>query len=209
LSSVEPSAAEPNPAGGLPEGSQYHLEDVRDNDQGVPVTVTIPASGWFGSSWRSILTKNEDPDPPGGAGMIAFLHEHEVSVFGDACRWSTTRPDAPATTAEGTVAALAAQTSRDASEPVDITLDGYSGIAITLKVPDGVDIGQCDRHDYGSWAGFGDYPVPRAKESGQIDEVWILDVGGHVVIIDWSYYPATPPSVVDELRAIVESTTFE
>jgi hypothetical protein len=51
--------------------------------------------------------------------------------------------------------------------------------------------------------------VPRAKESGQIDEVWILDVGGHVVIIDWSYYPATPPSVVDELRAIVESTTFE
>jgi hypothetical protein len=189
-------------------GSAYHLEDARDYDQGVPMTVTIPAPGWFGSGWRSILTKNDDPDPPDGAGMIAFLHEHEVSVFGDACQWSTTWPDLPATTANETVAALTAQTSRDASAPVDITLDGYPGTAITLRVPDEVDIDQCDRRDYGSFGESG-YPEPRAKESGQIDEVWILDVGGHVVIIDWAYYPATPQAVVDELRAIVESTTFE
>jgi hypothetical protein len=207
--SIEATTAEPNPAGGLPEGSSYLLSDARDNDQGVPMTVTIPAPGWFGSAWRSILAKNDDPDPPGGAGMVAFLHKHQVFVFGDACKWSTTRPGAPATTADGTVAALAAQTSRDASAPVDIVVDGYSGKAITLRVPDGLDIDQCDRHEYGSWSGFGEYPEPRAQASDQIDEVWILDVGGHVVIIDWAYYLATPQADVDELRAIVESTTFE
>jgi hypothetical protein len=39
--------------------------------------------------------------------------------------------------------------------------------------------------------------------------VWILDVGGVLTVIDTTYYAGTPVEHVEELRAIVKSTTFE
>ena len=48
-------------------------------------------------------------------------------------------------------AALSSQPSRDASEPVDITLGGYTGKSITLQVPDDVDP-TCDQGTIsGTW----------------------------------------------------------
>jgi hypothetical protein len=109
------------------------------------------------------------------------------------------------------VAALAAQASRDASAPVDITLDGYAGKAITLHVPDDADFTQCDEGSFGSWSqGTTDLSPHRyAQGPGQIDEVWVLDVDGLMAVIDWTHYAGTPQADVDELQAIVESTTFE
>ena len=49
--------------------------------------------------------------------------------------------------------------------------------------------------------------TPRAP--GQIDELWILDVGGVLVVIDTASYADTPAEHVEELRAIVESAVFE
>ncbi len=43
---------------------------------------------------------------------------------------------------------------------------------------------------------------------GQIDKLWIVDVDGVPVIIDAAWYDETPPEHVDELEAIVASTTF-
>ena len=48
-----------------------------------------------------------------------------------------------------------------------------------------------------------------AQGAGQIDELWILDVNGSIVILDATYTPATPATLVDELRALAESATFE
>ena len=62
-------------------------------------------------------------------------------------------PDDPATTVDELVAALSAQASRDASEPVDITLGGYAGKSITLEVPEGPDFTDCDR-GYGRQLGL-------------------------------------------------------
>jgi hypothetical protein len=108
------------------------------------------------------------------------------------------------------VTALAAQASRDASAPVDITLDGYAGKAITLHVPDDADFTQCDEGKFGSWSqGTTDLSPHRyAQGPGQIDEVWVLDVDGLMVVIDWTHYAGTPADDVAELRAIVESATF-
>jgi hypothetical protein len=36
-----------------------------------------------------------------------------------------------------------------------------------------------------------------------------MDVEGSVVILDASYFPDTPAEVVDDMRAIVESASFE
>jgi hypothetical protein len=51
--------------------------------------------------------------------------------------------------------------------------------------------------------------VRNAQGAGQIDELWILDVDGSIVILDATYGPAAPVDLVEELRTLAESATFE
>jgi hypothetical protein len=197
----------PTPEGLLPEGPLVLSNGGTSPGEAGPMMVTIPAPDWYGGTGAP-LTKNDSPDAPDGAGLIVF--GGPSYVFGDPCEWSTTRPDTPATTVDELVAALAGQASRDASEPVDITLDGYAGKAITLHVPDDAVFSECDQDTFGSWGvpGTDTTPYRYQQDPGQIDEVWVLDVDGDLAIIDWTYYEGTPQVVVEELRAIVESITF-
>jgi hypothetical protein len=206
LPTAEPSVAEPTPSpqGLLPEGS--HI--LWDAEMGVPMTVTIPAPDWYGEPRDGILIKNDDSAAPDGGGMIVFAGEGDLFVYGDPCKWSTTRPDTPATTVDELVAALAAQPSRDASAPVDIAVDGYAGKSITLHVPDDAVFGDCDRAEFRTLVEGAD-GARYHQDPGQIDKLWILDVDGELVVIDTGYYEGTPQVVIDELEAIVESTTFE
>ena len=143
----EPTPAptpEPTPVAGLPAGPYLirngQADDPADNTP--PLTVTIPGPGWDGEVGSGILTKN-DRRPPDGSGMIIFVGR-EYSVYGDACHWKTTVPDKPVTTVDEFVAALSSQGSVTASKPVDITLGGYAGKSITLRVPNDVDFAECD-----------------------------------------------------------------
>ncbi|MGH2463672.1 MAG: hypothetical protein ACRDFZ_08650, partial [Candidatus Limnocylindria bacterium] len=202
--SVAPTEAErsvePSSAAGLPVHLLW-LEPVR-------IDVTIPAPGWYGEPANGILVKNDDPDPPDGAGLIVF--EGPMYVYGDPCQWSTTKPDTPATTVDELVAALSAQASRDATAPVDVTVGGFTGKSITLHVPDDAVFSDCDQGYFGTLVDSLE-PTPSRYHQGpgQIDELWILDVNGVLVIIDTAYYAGTPAADVEELRAIVESATFQ
>jgi hypothetical protein len=199
---------EPSEAAGLPVGSSHILWD-----EGVTITVTIPAPGWDGEVGGGTLGKNDHTDPPDGDGLIVFTGP--LYVYGDACRWSTTQADAPATTVDELVAALAAQTPRDASEPMDITVDGYRGKAIALHVPDDAaysagEFTDCDQGYFRSWTAVADREASRYHQGpGQIDGLVILDVDGVLTVFDTTYYAGTPDAVVDELRGIIESATFE
>ena len=201
-----PSVPAPSAAAdaGLPVGSPHVLVSER----GVEATVTIPAPGWQGESKGGILVKNDNVDAPDGAGMIVFPGD-DLFVYGDPCQWSSTTPATPVTTADALVTALAAQASRDASAPVDVTVGGYTGKRITLHVPDDADFSTCDQGFFGSW-GVASEPTPARyhQDPGQIDEVWALDVNGVLTVIDTTYYAGTPAGHVAEIRAIVESATF-
>jgi hypothetical protein len=193
---VTPSPTE----GPLPEGSHVLW------NAGVPMTVTIPAPDWYGEPGGGILAKNDNPNAPDGAGMIVF--DGELFVYGDPCRWSTTKPDTPATTVEQLAAALAAQASRDASEPADITVGGYAGKSITLHVPDDAVFSDCDEGQFRTLV-KGISSARYHQGPGQIDELWIVDVDGELAVINTAYYVATAQVVRDELVAIVDSMTFE
>ena len=213
---AEPTATpEPTPVvGGNPEGP-FILSEGEPSGAGL-ITVTIAAPGWNGDPGGGLLSKNNNPESSDDAAMIVF--EGDLYVYGDPCHWASTTPATPATTVDELVAALAAQASRDASAPVDITVDGHAGKAITLHVPDDAVFSDCDQDrqgtgTFGSWT-VSIYGVPGLDPSryhqgpGQIDEVWILDVDGVVTVLDWTYYSGTPAEDVAELRAIVESATF-
>jgi len=141
--------------------------------------------------------------------MITFFGD--LYVYGDPCQWATTRPEAPATTVDELVAALQAQASRDASEPVDVTVDGHAGKSITLPVPEDAVFSECDRGTFGSWGVPSSdlSPFRYRQDPGQIDEVWIVDVDGTLAVIDIAYYEGTPRSVIDEMEAIVASVSFD
>jgi hypothetical protein len=172
------------------------------------ITVTLPAAGWDGGeAGGGILVRDDN------TGMITFTGP--LYVYGDPCHWESTTPATPATTVDELVAALAAQPSRDASDPVDVTVGGYAGKSITLHVPDDIaysaeEFTDCDQGYFGSFGSDAEPGPARYHQGlGQIDELWILDVGGVLVTIDTAYYARTPAEHVEEMRAIVESATFE
>ena len=199
---AEPSSA---PEGGLPEGP-YVLS--APGGSGPQITLTIPAPGWDGDPTGGTLVKNDQSDPPDGAALIGpFIGEFHV--YGDPCQWSTTMPETPATTVDEFVAAMTAQASRDASAPVDITVDGHAGKSVTLHVPDDAVFSECDQGYFGSWGSGGESTPARYHQGpGQIDELWILDMNGELIVLDAMYGAETPAEHVDELRAILGSMKF-
>ena len=152
--SQPPASAEPTSSAGvfLPEGPFIVIDDgaMADTPQ---ITVTIPSSGWVSLPGFGGIQKGEDEDPPQSAMLLwATPHGTGYDVYGDPCQWKSTKPDSPATTVDEIAAALAAQPSRDASEPVDVTVStGYSGKKITLHVPSDAVFADCDEETYASY----------------------------------------------------------
>ena len=189
--------------------SRSHV--LSDASEGaIGVTVTVPAAGWTGESGGWSMEHLPDGfDPPAGAGIIAFVVDEKFFVYGDACDWERTRPETAATTVEGIVRGLAKQTPRDPSKPERITLDGNSGKRIILHVPSGARFKDCDEDTFATFGVAGEDPALYAQGPGEIDEIWVVDVDGRVVLLEGGYYTDTRPSVVDELRDILRSATFD
>ncbi len=201
---VSPSPSpSPSLSPGLPLGPR--VLTVAGDSFDVSMTVTIAAADWDGSAGGGILVKSDSADPPDGAGLIVFTGQLEV--YGDPCNWATTRPDPmTAPTVDAVIAALAAQAGRNATEPVDITVDGYTGKSIELSVPTDANFADCDSGQFRSWGpGANRYH----QGPGQIDQVWVVDVDGTLVTIDAAWYEGTPADVRAELDAILDSFRFE
>ena len=178
---------------------------------GATITVTISARGWqFHDDYQYLQKGTDEVDDavvwpgslPPGTGLY---------VYGDPCRWESTMPETPARTVDDIVAALATQPTLDASEPVDVTIGGYAGKAISLHVPEDANDDECDGGEAGMYQVEG---VPAGPSlvyggPGQTNEFWFLDVEGSIVMMLGRYLPDTPDESVQELRAIVESATFE
>ena len=225
--SVEPSvapSAEPSTTAwtGLPEGPFV----VTSAGDPVQVTVSIASPGWSWLTEFDAVTKDDDGlDAPEtvGAALLAWTWPAGTgfNVYGDPCQWSSTIPATPATTPDQIAAAFGAQALTDASAPVDVTVGGFAGKAITLHVPmtfyvspDATreeEFADCDRGVFAFYGLEADETVDErnAQGPGQIDELWILDVDGSIVILDATYSPAAPADLVDELRTLAESATFE
>jgi hypothetical protein len=214
--SEAPPSAEPTASSRafLPVGS-YTIVDSGDPDAAVEITVPIATSGWTALQAFGGLQKGWDADPPEAAMLLwSWPAGSGFNVFGDPCEWQSTIPETPYTTVDEIAAALAAQASRDASDPVDVTIGGYDGKQVTLHVPVDVSDDECDGGTFASYGieghGEGVDGLARTHQGpGQIDELSILDVNGSIVIIDAMYRPDTSDELIEEMRAIAESATFE
>jgi hypothetical protein len=223
--SLADPTAEPTPSAstwtGTPAGA-FVVTNTADSP--VQVTVDVTSPGWLPLAGLDALTKNDDGlDPPQTVGGVfvawAWPAGTEFNVFGDPCQWSTTMPATPATTPDEIAAALATQAETDATAPVDVTVGGYTGKAVTLHTPLSYDIpgasreekfADCDESMFVFYGVAGDANAGRnAQGAGQVDELWILDVEGSIVILDAAYGPAVPADLIAEMRAFAASATFE
>lgn len=199
-----PAASTPNPS-----PSTYVLSEASDGAIGITVTVppTADWSGMPGEWWMERLPGGFGP--PMGTGIIAFTVDKKFYVYGDPCDWRSTKPETPATTVDELIAALASQASRNPSAPEQITVNGYSGMKITLHVPDDIRLEDCDGGVFSTLGVAGEHPALWAQGRGEIDEIWIVDVDGRIALIEGGYYPDTPERVVAELHGILNSAIFD
>jgi hypothetical protein len=225
----EPSVAAPSrpPDGSLPNGPFLITGADGPNDGGnTAITVDVASPGWRPFSDFDGATKGDDGlDPPQSVGALLVAWSWPAgtafSVFGDPCQWATTVPETPATTSDEIATAFGAQAQTNAAAPVDVMVGGYTGKMITLQVPMSYEVPGATRDekfvdcDDGQFAFYGiagakpgEEVARNAQGPGQILELWILDVDGSIVILDASYGPATPATVVEELRALATSATF-
>ena len=191
--------------------SEATLVVKRPDDFGPGITVALPAPGWRFDADVGHLFKGDEGGTVPEAAILLWSHPAgtEFYVPGDACRSESTMPDTPATTPDEISAALAAQASRDASEAVDATIGGYAGESLTVQVPDDAVFADCEGETYLTYA-TGEDPGARPQQSpGQIEEIWVLDVNGAPVIISAQYRPDTRTELVEEMRSIAQSATFE
>ena len=189
---------------------------VADASSGAPVptTITISTPGWTFDEEFSALGKGQEVDNLPEASILfwGYAAPAAFDVYGDPCRWMSSAPDAPATTIDDFAAALAAQPSRDATAPVDVTIGGYEGRSLTIHVPADAVFEDCDEDNftsYGVATDGGTEPSRWHQGPGQIDELWIVDVDGATMVIDAMYRPDTSTELIEEMRAIVDSTRFE
>ena len=197
---------------GLEPGSQWDLAAL--SPQIGQAFVTVPGPGWDGDGDGGLIYSLAEDD----TGILEV--DGDLWIYGDPCAWSSTTPDAPATTVDEIIDALASQATRDASTPEEITIGEFTGQRITLHVPDDIAFDpdteagfpDCDETYFATLhAADIDEPPPHRYHQGpgQIDEFWVVDVAGVPVVLDLIYWPDTPQDVVDDLHAMAESLAFE
>ena len=181
------------------------------HDRALGMTVRLPTEGWHYDDIALGFAKGDEVNDLPEATLLlwSFPAGTEFWVYGDPCQWASTKPDTPAFTPDEMVAGLAAQVSRGASDPVDVTIGGYSGKSITLHVPDDAVFDGCDLGDFTSYGVTGDEPTRYHQGPAQIDEFWIVDVDGSIAVLDATYRADTPDQLIEDMRGIVESATFD
>ena len=179
---------------------------------GAPIpryAVTVP-DGWSGHAGECGFVV------PDGEGFTAGLSAWIVGqVPTDPCQNASTLVT-PKDGVDGLVQAILAQEGRNATDPVDVSLAGVKGRYLEWTVPADVQFTDgdeyhavgCDDQNYLSWngrtGGTRYHQVP-----GQVDRLWVLDVGGQPVVIDASYAPDAPAAVREQLAEIVDTLRFE
>jgi hypothetical protein len=132
-------------------------------------------------------------------------------IYADACQWRGTALGRSAVSSgDEAAAALASQQGLRVSTPTDVVVDGYAGTYMERRVPARTDVSDCDGGEGGEFRvylspGFGS----RLLRPGQLQQLWILDLGGVPFVIEALLDAGTSAQVRTELLQIVESIQID
>ena len=166
------------------------------------VEITVPA-GWANIDGWAVNSGQ------GGDHWVGLTFWDVAGVYKQPCQWSRTIQPGP--TVADLAKALGDQPLRDATEPVDIVVDGFQGKQMEWSVPANFDFSTCGDGYFDSWTGAaGSWALGRYQQGpGQVDRLWILDVGGERLVVDAMYMPSTDAKDRKALWQVMESIRFE
>jgi hypothetical protein len=183
----------------LPAGTyRLDLEALTEEDGHYPpLTITVP-DGWGNLDGWAILKRH----------MAIGFWDVDL-VFEHPC--SGTAVIQPGPTIADLARALGEQPMRDATEPVDIVVDGFKGLQMELSVPAHFDFSKCNDGYFDSWfSSVGSWNSRRFHQGpGQVDRLWILDIDGERLVVGASFMPSTDAKDRQELWMVMESIRFE
>ena len=136
-------------------------------------------------------------------------------IYADACQWRGTALGRSAVSSgDEAAAALASQQGLRVSTPTDVVVDGYAGTYMERSVPAQTRISNCDGEKTSEQAPvFNVYRSPgfgnRLLRPGQVQQLWILDLGSVPFVIEASHDAGTSPQVRAELVQMVESIRID
>jgi Tol biopolymer transport system component len=172
-------------------------------------TVEMPNQSWSSGDGYFMLKH--------GKAVVGFSVWDVGEVPGDPCHWKESLVGS-GRSVDDLVQVLVAQKLRNATAPTDVTLAGHSGKYLEWSVPKDAkvtgdaDFAGCDdpgngHHDFVSWNGNGNGERYELV-AGQVDRLWVLDVGGQRLVVDATYSPDATPADRDELTGVAESLKF-
>jgi hypothetical protein len=129
-------------------------------------------------------------------------------IYADACQWRGTALGRSAVSSgDEAAAALASQHGLRVSIPTDVAVDGYAGTYMERRVPARTDVSDCDGGEFRVYLspGFGS----RLLKPGQLQRLWILDLGGVPFVIEALLDAGTSAQVRAELLQMVESIQID
>lgn len=108
-------------------------------------------------------------------------------------------------TVDDLVAAFDAQVNTDMSPPVDVTVGGYTGKRVTMRISDPYDHCIGDDEPRPMWVDAAGEPK-RGLQPGEPDTIWVVDVAGRRVVI--VAYNAGGPDAKASIDGVIESIEF-
>jgi len=158
----------------------------------VPVTFTLPA-GWTNNGWGVI---KGDP-------IYGLIFMNVDNIYTDSC--PSVQVDPPVgPTVNDLAAAWSNLPGFHATEPIDVTVDGYHGKQIEFTVPD-YDEADCTDGMFRLLREVGSDGDYWAQGPRQRNELRILDVDGTRLVIGAGYFPDTSAEDRTELDEILNS----
>jgi len=167
---------------------------------GLSIEVTVP-QGWTGyQGWGLWGPRTEFP--PDGMGLGFW---QVGNLYADPLEPDLVDPPI-GPTVDDLVDGLVAQRGHTTSPPVDVTIDGYSGAMVELKIPEEPFFEECfaGGTTYRLWNDTGG-GYRCLQGPGQIERIWVLDVDGTRLVIDAHHFPGTPAQDLAALDAVIAS----
>ena len=193
-----------------------------DGDPATPLRVTfqVAEKGWIGG-WFGPLKPTDD-------GHVVLSITTVTNLVTDGCTDHTPAVPPVGPTVDDLAAGLAGLSPFEVtSAPRDVTMAGYSGTHLSLRVPDVPMSGTagerryagCEGENLHSWISPLNSGVDPSQEPGgafsgytgvgHTEELWILDVEGTRLVIETNQSPDRSPEDLAELEAIVGSIRIE
>ncbi len=168
-------------------------------DDSIRISFTVP-DGWALAEEVAVTKPSASTVAPGGM-SLHFLRGgwlYSQPCIGGAVDGPPDIEVGPS--ADDFAEALAAHPQLDATNPLDVTLGGFSGKYLDLQLP--ADISKCEV--YLPWA-----PAFYAQGPSHRWHIWSLDVDGVRVVIQSGDFLGTLPDDLAEMHAIIESIQIQ